>query len=79
MNIEIHYCIVWEMKHDGRMPSLGKHEDHLPHIWWYTSYGGGHQLDHNWVPSGQVNERDNTAHDDTEGWVKRWLCPGRKD
>jgi hypothetical protein len=77
VKIEIHVCLVLQMKRDGRLPPLGKREDHLPHIWWYTSWNGGHQLAHGWEPSGPV--RNNEAYDETEKWVKRWLCPGRVD
>jgi hypothetical protein len=78
MEIKINYCLVWVMKHDGRLPALGKHEDHLPHYWWATNKGGGHQLYAGWEPDGkQFN--DGWALDSHEGEVRKWLCPGRKD
>lgn len=43
---------------------LGKHEDHPPHEWAYTSYGGGHYMD---------------EYDPTEPNCKKWICPGRSD
>lgn len=63
-------CIVLEMKQDGRGAPLGKHEDHPAHFWWYTPYGGGHQLNEISHPEGD--------YDDTERRnLKRWLCLGR--
>jgi hypothetical protein len=41
---------------------LGKHEAHPAHDWWYTSSGGGHQLD---------------DYDPTEKNCVRYRCPGR--
>lgn len=62
-----HICLVLEMKLDGRIkPGLGKHEAHPPHDWWYTSWGGGHQLDHEPKPG-----------DSDYDLVKKWHCPGR--
>lgn len=66
-----HICLVWEMKLDGRLP-LGKHEAHEPHDWWYTAYGGGHQLYDGWIPS-------HGTWDTHEKNIKQWHCPGRSD
>lgn len=61
-------CIVLQMKLDGRMP-LGKHESHPQHVWWYTTYGGGHQL--------TTISHPETDYDDTERrYVTRWTCLG---
>lgn len=65
-----HVCLVMEMRLDGRLPAFGKHEAHPPHDWWYTSYGGGHQLHDDFVP-------DNGTWDSREKNVKQWHCPGR--
>lgn len=60
-------CIVLRMKQEGRMP-YGKHEAHPPHEWWYTSWGGGHQMN-----SVSHPERN---YDETEGSVWRHYCHG---
>lgn len=44
---------------------LATQDPHLPHHWWYTSSGGGHQLD-SYDPVSDRMERD----------VKRHNCPG---
>lgn len=68
--VKANKCIVLEMKQDGRGTPLGKHEAHPAHFWWYTSYGGGHQLD-------EISHPDKD-YDETEGrYVQRWLCLGR--
>lgn len=41
---------------------IGKHETHYPHVFWYTSSGGGHYMD---------------TPDYTEKDVRQWICPGR--
>lgn len=65
-----HKCLVLEMRQDGRMRPLGKHEAHPAHFWWYTTYGGGHQMD-------SVSHPE-TDWDDTERrYCKRWVCLGR--
>lgn len=69
-------CLVLEMREDGRLPALGKHEAHPPHDWWYTSYGGGHQLYKNWKPDGKTYF-DGWAYDSLEGYVQRRHCDGR--
>lgn len=70
----VNRCLVLEQKVNNG--TLGKHEAHPAHEWWYTSYGGGHQLSAEWVPSGIIFP-DGTAHDEYEGTVHRWYCPGR--
>jgi hypothetical protein len=62
--------MVLEMKQDGRNKPFGKREAHPAHLWWYTTYGGGHQLNDISHPE--------TDWDDTERrYVTRWLCLGR--
>jgi hypothetical protein len=60
-----HVCLVMTMEDDGRLPAPGKHRAHPAHYWWYTSTGGGHQLDYD--PKDDQFLRN----------VKRWYCPGR--
>lgn len=75
MATRYHTCIVLTMLvREGR---LGKRERHDAHDWWYTSWGGGHQMADNWEPSGQVSPDGCTAFDEIEGWVAKWRCPGR--
>lgn len=57
-------CMVWEMKKAGVIP-MGKHEAHLPHDWWATSSGGGHQMDTAPEPN-DVDYNKST----------KWHCPG---
>lgn len=61
-------CLVMEMRLDGRLPMPKHYGVHAPHPWWYTSKGGGHQLDHEPKP------------DDTDyGFTKKWWCPGHEN
>ena len=62
-------CIVLKMRREGRLP--GKHAKHEPHRWWYTTYGGGHQLNDDWQPTDSVK-----GWDAYEGWVTNYQCPG---
>lgn len=75
MTLQEHVCLVLEMKLDGRLP-FGKHEAHPPHDFWYTSWGGGHQLYDGWEPDGE-RFSDGSAMDSIEQFVKQWHCPGR--
>lgn len=71
MTLPVHMCLVMEMRLDGRNPMPKHLAFHEPHDWWYTSWGGGHQLYDGWQPS------DPTLGFDTiERWVKQWRCPG---
>jgi hypothetical protein len=76
MNYNTHICLVLEMKRDGRLSPLGKHEAHPPHLWWYTSWGGGHQLEEDWMPE-VLDHGGWSGWDKQEGNVRRWHCPGR--
>jgi hypothetical protein len=60
--LNTHKCITME---------LGLIGEHEPHDWWYTSYGGGHELRPGWQPTDPEK-----GWDETEGWVKQWHCPG---
>lgn len=60
MNTQIHKCLVLMRKE--KEGTLGKREAHPKHDWWYTSSGGGHQMN---------------FYDPTEKNVKKWHCPGR--
>lgn len=64
-------CLVLEMKRDGRLPALGKREAHPSHFWWYTPYGGGHQLN-------EISHPDRNWDDTEKRTLKRWLCLGRE-
>ena len=56
-------CLVLsQRKNSGAM---GKHEAHDAHEWWYTSWGGGHQMN-SYDPVSDKNEKN----------VKQWSCPG---
>ncbi len=60
-----HTCLVFEMQMDGRL-NKPKHTDtHTPHDWWYTSWGGGHQMDEAPLPGDPDYNRS-----------KKWHCPG---
>lgn len=61
--LPVHKCLVWELG------LLGKHANHEPHDWWYTSRGGGHQQMPDWKP-------DHKDWDTDEGDAKQWHCPG---
>lgn len=76
MTLRNNKCIVLDLKEKGKFP-YGKHEAHPPHDWWYTSYGGGHQLHEGWVPDKWVSPDRQSGVDSTEGWVYQWRCPGR--
>lgn len=67
-----HKCLVLVQRE--RTGTLGKHEAHPPHDWWYTSSGGGHQLYDGFVPSDPKG-----GYDSVEGNVKQWHCPGRQE
>lgn len=56
------FCIVWEKKMSGEMPS-GKHEAHPAHDWWCTT--GGYQMNKEPMPG------DFDYHRST-----KWHCPG---
>ena len=73
--MQMHNCLVLDMKRDGRMPPLGKHEAHPAHFWWYTSWGGGHQMSDDFVPDIKVN--GDYGIDSIEGQVGRYYCLGR--
>jgi hypothetical protein len=60
-----------EMKQDGRLPAFGKRERHDSHFWWYTPYGGGHQLN-------EISHPDTDYDDGERKILKRWLCLGRE-
>lgn len=56
-------CLVMQMRLDGRL-YMPKHlAFHEPHDWWYTSWGGGHQL---------------AFYDPDEKNVTMWHCPGMR-
>lgn len=44
---------------------------HGPHNWWYTSYGGGHQMNADFDP---VTDPIAAA---CEKNLKQWHCPGK--
>ena len=59
---ENYECLV------SRLDLIGSH---APHDWWYTTYGGGHQLCDGWEPSDLTR-----GWDETEGYVERYHCLG---
>lgn len=72
--IKDHNCLVLDMENSGVIPASTRHP---AHDWWYTSYGGGHQLYDGWEPDGRRDNHD-LAYDSIEGWVRQWHCPGRE-
>lgn len=70
-------CFVLQMKLNGQVP-MGKHEAHTPHLWWYTYWNGGHQLDDDWQPDGTITYfgGNTVGVDSHEGEVYRHRCPG---
>jgi hypothetical protein len=44
---------------------------HGHHDWWYTAWGGGHQMRHGFDP---IKDPDSAA---LEKGLKKWFCPGK--
>lgn len=62
MNAPEHPCLVFTL--------YG--EPHEAHEWWYTSWGGGHQMWQGFDPKVHVEEAAR------ERDLKQWYCPGRE-
>lgn len=68
-------CLVLRLKEKGRIP-FGKHEAHPSHNWWYTRWGGGHQMPENWKPDGSMSHDGSWGWDTTERDVFQFRCQG---
>lgn len=64
-DLPTHNCLVLDL-------GLVKEWPHKPHDWWYTSYGGGHQMYAGFDP--KINVADANLEKD----LKRWHCPGKE-